>query len=138
MGLAHARPNEERYVGGIVYFTVLCDHPSLVSLLFAVLVSLHPVTFFNVFDYVIFFSSRRMFELKFAITEQKSVSSVHFPRDSYAVELSGVSLTCPTPSPLLSFYTLPAGVSVTCPTPSPLLPRTKLVVGGLSRQALEL
>ena len=35
---------EERYVGGIVYFTVLCDHPYLVSLLFAVLVSLHPVT----------------------------------------------------------------------------------------------
>ena len=32
-------------VGGIVYFTVLCDHPYLVSLLFAVLVSLHPVTF---------------------------------------------------------------------------------------------
>ena len=30
---------------GIVYFTVLCDHPCLVSLLFAVLVSLHPVTF---------------------------------------------------------------------------------------------
>ena len=30
---------------GIVYFTVLCDHPYLVSLLFAVLVSLHPVTF---------------------------------------------------------------------------------------------
>ena len=35
--------NEERYAGGIVYFTVLCesDHPYLVSLLFAVLVSLH-------------------------------------------------------------------------------------------------
>ena len=30
---------------GIVYFTVLCDHPCLASLLFAVLVSLHPVTF---------------------------------------------------------------------------------------------
>ena len=30
---------------GVVYFTVLCDHPYLVSLLFAVLVSLHPVTF---------------------------------------------------------------------------------------------
>ena len=44
--------NEERYVGGIVYFTVLCDHPYLVSLLFAVLVSLHPVTFLNVFDYL--------------------------------------------------------------------------------------
>ena len=37
---------------GIVYFTVLCDHPCLVSLLFAVLVSLHPVTFSNVFYYL--------------------------------------------------------------------------------------
>ena len=36
---------------GVVYFTVLCDHPCLVSLLFAVLVSLHPVTFSNVFYY---------------------------------------------------------------------------------------
>ena len=34
---------------GVVYFTVLCDHPCLVSLLFAVLVSLHPVTFFKCF-----------------------------------------------------------------------------------------
>ena len=34
--------NEERYVWGIAYFTVLCDHPYLVSLLFTVLV---PVTF---------------------------------------------------------------------------------------------
>ena len=44
---------------GIVYFTVLCDHPCLVSLLFAVLVSLHPVTFSNVFFYLFrsFFSS---------------------------------------------------------------------------------
>ena len=39
-------------VGGVVYFTVLCDHPYLVSLLFAVLVSLHPVTFSNVFYYL--------------------------------------------------------------------------------------
>ena len=39
-------------VGGVVYFTVLCDHPCLVSLLFAVLVSLHPVTFSNVFYYL--------------------------------------------------------------------------------------
>ena len=38
--------------GGGVYFTVLCDHPCLVSLLFAVLVSLHPVTFSNVFYYL--------------------------------------------------------------------------------------
>ena len=37
---------------GVVYFTVLCDHPYLVSLLFAVLVSLHPVTFSNVFYYL--------------------------------------------------------------------------------------
>ena len=37
---------------GVVYFTVLCDHPCLVSLLFAVLVSLHPVTFSNVFYYL--------------------------------------------------------------------------------------
>ena len=38
--------------GGVVYFTVLCDHPYFVSLLFAVLVSLHTVTFLNVFDYL--------------------------------------------------------------------------------------
>ena len=37
---------------GVVYFTVLCNHPCLVSLLFAVLVSLHPVTFSNVFYYL--------------------------------------------------------------------------------------
>ena len=37
---------------GVVYFTVLCDHPYLVSLLFAVLLSLHPVTFSNVFYYL--------------------------------------------------------------------------------------
>ena len=59
---------------GIVYFTVLCNHPCLVSLLFAVLVSLHPVTFSNVFYYLFmpFFYQQRM---QFAITEQKSVSS---------------------------------------------------------------
>ena len=34
---------------GVVYFTVLCDHPYLVSLLFAVLVSLHPATFLMFF-----------------------------------------------------------------------------------------
>jgi len=33
---------------GVVYLTVLCDYPYLVSLLFAVLLSLH-LTFFNVF-----------------------------------------------------------------------------------------
>ena len=32
-------------VGWVVYFTVLCDHPYLVSLFFAVLVSQYPVTF---------------------------------------------------------------------------------------------
>ena len=30
---------------GVVYLIVLCDHPSLVSVLFAVLLSLHLVTF---------------------------------------------------------------------------------------------
>ena len=34
---------------GVVYFTVLCDHPYLVSFLFAVLVSLHPATFLMFF-----------------------------------------------------------------------------------------
>ena len=34
---------------GAVYLIVLCDHPSLVSVLFPVLLSLHLVTFFNVF-----------------------------------------------------------------------------------------
>ena len=38
---------------GVVYFTVLCNHPYLVPLLFAVLVSLHPVTFSNVFYYFV-------------------------------------------------------------------------------------
>ena len=59
---------------GIVYFTVLCDHPCLVSLLFAVLVSLHPVTFSNVF-YYLFMSFFYQQCMQFAITEQKSVSS---------------------------------------------------------------
>ena len=40
---------EQDLCRGVVYFTVLCDHPYLVSLLFAVLVSLHAVTFSNVF-----------------------------------------------------------------------------------------
>ena len=40
---------------GVVYFTVLCDHPYLVSVLFAVLVSLHSITFSNVFDYLLKF-----------------------------------------------------------------------------------
>ena len=42
---------------GVVYFTVLCDHPYLVSLLFAVLVSLHPVTFSNVFLLLVLYTS---------------------------------------------------------------------------------
>ena len=64
--------NEKRYVGVIVYMylILLCSIIPLVSLLFAVLVSLHPATFSNVFyflsSYVIFFASRRMFKLKFA------------------------------------------------------------------------
>ena len=58
--------NEERYIRGIVYFTVLCDHPYLVSLLFApyILLHFHFITFMS-----FFFSSRHMFELKFANTE---------------------------------------------------------------------
>ena len=50
------------YVGGIVYITVMFDHPSLVSLLFAVLVSLHPVTFsmFFITSSCKFFSSRHI------------------------------------------------------------------------------
>ena len=45
---------------GVVYFTVLCDHPCLVSLLFAVLVSLHPVTFLNVFYYLYYKDPARL------------------------------------------------------------------------------
>ena len=41
----YTRIMEKDLCRGVVYFTVLCDHPYLVSLLFAVLVSLHPVTF---------------------------------------------------------------------------------------------
>ena len=41
----YAHNMEEDLCKGVVYFTVMCDHLSLVSLLFAVLVSLHPVTF---------------------------------------------------------------------------------------------
>ena len=37
---------------GFVYLIVLRDHPSLVSVLFAVLLSLHLVTFLNVFYYL--------------------------------------------------------------------------------------
>ena len=59
-----------------VHLTVLCDHPYLVSLLFAILLSLHLVTFLMLFIACLchFFSSRRMPELQFAITQlHKSV-----------------------------------------------------------------
>jgi len=36
---------EKVTVGGFLYLTALCDHPYLVSLLFAVLLSLHLVKF---------------------------------------------------------------------------------------------
>ena len=36
---------EKEICRGVVYLIVLCDHPSLVSVLFAVLLSLHLVTF---------------------------------------------------------------------------------------------
>jgi len=36
----------ERYVGWVVYWTVLCYHPYLVPMLFADLLSLHLVTLF--------------------------------------------------------------------------------------------
>ena len=41
--------NEKRYVGGIVYITVMFDHLSLVSLLFAVLVSIYILLHFQCF-----------------------------------------------------------------------------------------
>ena len=37
---------EKDFRRGVVYLTVSCDHPYLVSLLFAVLLPLHVVTFF--------------------------------------------------------------------------------------------
>jgi len=36
---------EKDHCKGFVYLIVLCDHPSIVSVLFAVLLSLHLVTF---------------------------------------------------------------------------------------------
>jgi len=55
-------------LGGVVYWTVLCNHPYLVSILFADLLSLHLVTFLKFFIvHVTFFGSRCMLELKFAI-----------------------------------------------------------------------
>ena len=36
-------------LGGVVYLTVLCYHPYLVSMLFADLLSIHLVTFFKMF-----------------------------------------------------------------------------------------
>ena len=60
--------NEKRYVGVIVYFTVMFDHLSC-FLLFAVLVSLHPATFLMFFITCLCkkkIGSRRTFELIFA------------------------------------------------------------------------
>ena len=52
----YTRMEKDLCRGDCIYFTALCDHPYLVSLLFAVLVtrlvSLHPVTFLNVFCYL--------------------------------------------------------------------------------------
>jgi len=57
---------------GILYLTVLCDHPCLVSLLFAILLRL--VTFLTFFITCLScFSSRHVPQLRFAITQQKSV-----------------------------------------------------------------
>ena len=52
-----------------MYWTILCYHPYLVSMLFADLLSLHLVTFlmFFILVHVTFLSSRCMLELKFAI-----------------------------------------------------------------------
>ena len=57
--------NEKRYVGVIVYFTVMFDHPSC-FLTFCR--SGIPTSCYicNVFYYLFIFGSRRMFELKFA------------------------------------------------------------------------
>ena len=49
-----------------MYTSLLCSIIPLVSLLFAVLVSLHPATFLMFFITSFFVGSRRMFELKFA------------------------------------------------------------------------
>ena len=53
--------------------TVSCDYPYLVSLLFAVLLSLHLVTFLMFFITCLcqFFSSRRMSELRVVTTQQQ-------------------------------------------------------------------
>ena len=53
-------------LGGVVYWTVLCYHPYLFSMLFADLLSLHLVTFFSLV-YVPSFSSWCMLEPEFAI-----------------------------------------------------------------------
>ena len=63
---------------------VLCEsHPYLVSLLFADLLSLYFVTFLMFFFFfafnLVYFSTRCMLELKFAITEQQ-VCSHRFPQ----------------------------------------------------------
>ena len=74
-----------------------CDHPYLVSLLFAVLLSLHLITFVMFPFFIIclsFFSSRHMPELRFAIKqpEQKSVltGSINGPLTQVVVTLLAV------------------------------------------------
>ena len=62
-------------VGGVVYFTVLCDHPCLVSLLFAVLVSLHPVTFSNVFYYFVI-SIKNLLSYNYYFDDHKNVVGI--------------------------------------------------------------
>ena len=54
--------------------TVSCDYPYLVSLLFAVLLSLHLVTFLMFFITCLckFFSSGRMPDLRVVITQQQT------------------------------------------------------------------
>ena len=60
--------NEKRYVGVIVYFTVMFDHPScfLTFCRSGIPTSCYIFKCFLLLVYVIFFGSRRMFELKFA------------------------------------------------------------------------
>ena len=60
--------NEKRYVGVIVYFTVMFDHPScfLTFCRSGIPTSCYIFKCFLLLVYVNFFGSRRMFELKFA------------------------------------------------------------------------
>jgi len=45
-------PQKKDPCRGVVYLTVLCDHPYLISLLFAVLLSLHLVKFVMLLYYL--------------------------------------------------------------------------------------